>query len=122
MNADGSDPKPLNETSSTSDNMQAAWSPDGTRIAFASKFRAESEGIPEIYVIDVNSSNLRRLTDTPAAEGKPSWSPDGTKLVFVSRRAGNWEIYTMNADGTDPQRLTHTPQSEGAPSWSPFPR
>jgi Tol biopolymer transport system component len=99
----------------------ASWSPNGTKIAFESKFRGESEGIPEIYVIDVDGGNLRRLTDTPAAEGNPSWSPDGTKLVFPSRRAGDWEIYTMNADGTDPQRLTDTPQSEGAPSWSPFP-
>jgi Tol biopolymer transport system component len=120
MNADGSDPKQLAEFSSTSEHVLAAWSPDGTRIAFASKFRAESEGISEIYVIDVAGSNLRRLTDTPAAEGHPSWSPDGTKLVFASRRAGNWEIYTMNADGSDPQRLTKTPQSEGAPSWSPL--
>jgi TolB protein len=122
MNADGSGIKQLAEFSSTSEHVLAAWSPKGDMIAFASKFSAESHGIPEIYVIDVDSSNLRRLTDTPAAEGHPSWSPDGTTLVFASRRAGNWEIYTMNADGTEPQRLTHTPQSEAAPSWSPFPK
>ena len=92
-----------------------SWSPDGLRIAFYS----DRDGNSEIYVMDADGSNQRRLTDTAADEGYPSWSPDGKTIAFDSDRDGNFEIYVMNADGTVPRRLTSSPARDVSASWSP---
>ncbi len=85
------------------------------KIAFASK----REGNHEIYVINGDGTNLLRLTEHPALDGRPSWSPDGTKITFVSKRDGTYEIYVMNADGTHPVQLTHKRRIANIDYWSP---
>jgi len=63
-----------------------AISPDGKRIAFLTARHDPNPQFPnlkyEIYVVDVDGSNLRRLTHTEAAEDHPAWSPDGRKIIF----------------------------------------
>ncbi|MGZ8567312.1 MAG: DPP IV N-terminal domain-containing protein [Actinomycetota bacterium] len=93
------------------DPFHAAWSPDGTRIAF--------DMGSDIYVVDVGTGDVDALT-SDGMSSTPAWSPDGTKIAFhrdVS--AGNSEIFVMNADGTDPTRLTEDPAFDLGPSWSP---
>ena len=85
------------------------------RIAFESS----RDGNWEIYVMNADGSDVTRLTDHPAYDGKPSISSDGRRIVFQSSRDGNWEIYVMNADGSDVTRLTDHPSFDGDPSWSP---
>ena len=75
------------------------------RIAFVS----DRDGNLDIYVMDNDGSNQRRLTNNPLAEWDPSWSPDGKRIVFTSdrdERAGNRQIYVMDADGGNPAK-TH---------------
>ena len=76
------------------------------RIAFVSQrdghFRDDIPGIPEIpapeiYVMDADGGNPRRLTNNPARDYAPSWSPDGKRIVFVSDRDGH-----VNANGIGP--------------------
>ena len=73
----------------------------------------------DIYTINRDGSNLRRLThyDVYTAEGV--LSPDGSRIVFTSLKDGDLDIYTMNADGTDVRRLTNTPGYDGGAWWSP---
>ncbi len=94
--------------------LDPAWSPDGTRIAFASA----REGNLEIFVMDATGANPVRLT-FGGVNDQPAWSPDGTKIAFVSRSSGNPEIHVMNADGTGEVRLTTENQRDGHPAWSP---
>ncbi len=94
------------------------------RIAFMS----HRDGNPEIYVMDTDGGNLRRLTDNSDKDFSPSWSPDGKRIAFISDRDGHvharhgwstYEIYVMNADGSNSRNVTNNPFSDRSPSWSP---
>jgi TolB protein len=85
-----------------------AWSPDGSQIAFTRRQHDHWE----VYVVDADSKNLSRLTDTPPwADGtaansvSPAWSPDGQTVAFLTDRTGKWEIWGMAADGGSPRPL-----------------
>lgn len=90
-------------------------SPDGTKIAFVS----DVENNFDIYVLDLNSGEITRITDSPEKDASPSWSPDGKHLVFESFRDGNLEIYVTNIDGSNAIRLTNDPAGDVNPVWSP---
>ena len=93
------------------------------QIAFVSA----RDGNRQIYVMDADGKNQRRLTNNVWDDWFPSWSPDGERIVFNSRRDGNFrndfgitdEIYVMDADGSNQQRLTENLFDDRDPSWSP---
>lgn len=122
MNADGGNIQRLTDYSqpaSQEANMPSEgtpnWSPDGTQIAFYSR----RDGNHEIYVMNSDGSNVRRLTNHAALDWDPVWSPDGTQIAFQSARDGNDEIFVMNADGTEQRNLSNNGQYDFSPSWSP---
>jgi len=83
-------------TDDPADDMLPAWSPDGRSIAFVST----RDGNPEIYVMDSQGQNQRRLTFNPGGDWRPAWLPDSQHLVFTSDRAGNNDIYLMAVPST----------------------
>lgn len=89
-------------------------SPDGKSIAFWSN----RDGNQEIYVMNVDGTGQRRLTDNPASDANPAWSPDGTKILFHSDRGGNRDLYVMNADGSNPRAVTSDLGDDIAPDWT----
>ncbi|MEO5579196.1 MAG: hypothetical protein ABIR58_00945, partial [Gemmatimonadaceae bacterium] len=95
--------------------IDPAWSPDGSTMAFAS----ERDGNFEIYSMGSSGENAVRLTRNSASDSRPAWSPDGSRIAFVSNRDGNSEIYVMNADGTNQLRLTSNVAGDSDPDWSP---
>ena len=97
-------------------NWLAAWSPDGKRLVFTSS----RDGNPELYVVNVDGTNLRRLTYNPAADTTPTWSPTGAQIAFTSDRTGSPQVYMVNADGTGLRRVTYEPYCD-RPTWSPAP-
>lgn len=96
----------------------AAWSPDGTRVAFSSG--RDGPGT-SIYVANADGTAVERLTFfVGQIDFDPAWSPEGTKIVFESNRDdGNRDVFVMNADGTNQTRLTSSPAFDGRASWSP---
>ncbi len=92
-----------------------AWSPDGKFIAFTQALNGNSD----IYTINVDGTNLRRLTNADSIETSPTWSPDGKKIAFVSDSAGSPQIYIMNADGSGKERFTFNGDYNADPAWSP---
>ena len=80
----------------------------GHRIVFVSDRHHPGTG-GDIYSMDVDGSNVVRLTVSNAVKCTPTWSPDGRRILFSDARNGNEDIYRINADGTNEVRLTSTP-------------
>lgn len=94
----------------------AAWSPDGSRIAYVHSHGYKNS---EIYILNADGNGRIQITNNQARDLLPAWSPDGKKIAFTSDRSGDYEIWVMNADGSEPKQLTDSPGLESRPAWSP---
>lgn len=97
----------------TATNIQAALSPDRTRIAFSSN----RNGNFDIYLVDSDGKNLRRLTTDPRNEGDPAWTPDGQRVVYTATRGTGSQIAIMSLDGSEVV-LTSTAGGNHSPAVS----
>lgn len=82
-------------------NGAPSWSPDGTRLAVS----LSHEGNPEIYIFQVDSSQLQRVTQSAAIDTEPVWIDDDT-LLFTSNRSGGPQLYEVSARGGRASRMT----------------
>ncbi len=121
-------------TSSRGYDAEGAYSPDGKLIVFCSLRSAFEQGalsaedqkrleldpawFGEIYVMNADGTNQRRLTHTPGYDGGPFFSPDGERIIW--RRFDDTgavaDVFTMKLDGSDVRRLTQF----GSMSWAPY--
>lgn len=91
------------------------FSNDGNKIAF-SIIRG---GNTDVYVMDLRSRQITRLTNDPGIDTSPSFSPDGSQIVFTSDRSGSARLYVMRADGSGQRPISRGGGLYTAPSWSP---
>jgi len=94
--------------------------PQPERIAFHS---TRDGGDLDIYVLEVGTGTVTRLTTDPADDRMPAWTKPGTsreRIAFVSDRNGSDDIYTMEPDGSNVERITTDPDHERHPDFSAF--
>jgi TolB protein len=132
MNADGTNRTRLTDMGGS----HAAWSPDGRRIAFETHIRGAEWSVPEdetmcsdcgnVFVMEANGSNPRRLTQLLPDSGGPAWSPDGQSIAVFSAEGQDllsgdkyFHIYVVNADGSKARRLTGGELHGLGAAWSP---
>jgi TolB protein len=112
----------VNLTASAALENSPAWSPDGTRIAFASN--ADGGGY-DVFVMPAHGGPATNLTNLAGGvvDERPSWSPDGARIAFTSNRVpvDNAEVFVMDADGANPTNLTRHQATDEFPAWSPRP-
>jgi len=97
-------------------NTGAAISPDGKDLALI----LSKDGNPELYIKNLRSGKLTRLTATPrAAEASPDWSPDGSQLVYASDQngVGRPQLYIISRNGGAPRRISSRGTENIAPDW-----
>jgi TolB protein len=98
-------------------NGAPSFSPDGKRLALT---LGGTAGNPDIFVLDLNTQNLTRVTDDPAIDTEAVWSSDGQSLYFTSDRAGGPQIYRVGVrPGDKPKRITFGGSYNARPRISP---
>ena len=90
-------------------------SPDGKRVAIV----LSHLGNPELFVLDLASARLVRLTETKkGSEASPCWSPDGTKIAYVSDTTRHPQVYVVDVASKKSTRVSNSGTENTNPSWS----
>lgn len=112
-------PAPERLTDSAGDDREAVWSPDGTRIAFSS----DRAGTYDLWLLTVETGELRQLTSALGNESEPAWTPDSAALVHVAVPEGEADgalhHLTLDPPGTPPAPIPGTAGKVAAPAVSP---
>ncbi len=110
------DPRLINLTNSPSSEISPQWSPDGSRIAYAS----DSDGPFNIYTMNRDGTEPVRLTELQSeASYWICWAPDGSKLAVVEVQDYKSRLYVVNSDGSQFSLLAGESPYNHEPSWSP---
>lgn len=94
--------------------MDPALSPDGRRVAFASR----QQGPPRLVEMDLETGSFRTLTPGPEVERGPRYSPGGRHLAFARMRHGSWDVWVSELTSGREWRLTRHPGNDTSPAWS----
>ena len=95
-------------------NGAPSWSPDGSRLAIVLSY----QGNPDVYVIDIATTQARQITKNRAIDTEPDWLDNNT-LVFTSDRSGGPQIYKVSASGGRAERMTFEGNYNASPSVAP---
>lgn len=102
-------------------NVEPAVSPDGKKIAFSS----DRAGQTMIYIMNIDGTNVERMTFAGQFNASPAWSPDGKKIAFAGQLGNNFDIFILTVEGKNLVRVTKANKANGKPSnnedpsWSP---
>lgn len=102
-------------TTNPGQDVRPAWSPDGKRIAFQSN----RTGAYQIWTVNRDGADERRVSRGEADDRHPAWSPDGRQIVFDAGDDRVREIWVMDPDGGNRRQITALRAFSSFPAWSP---
>jgi TolB protein len=111
MDLDGSN---IRQLTSGGFHTQPRWSPRGDAIVYTQR-----QGTHDLWAINPDGSNPRRITAGPGDNQGAAWAPNGRHLAFQSNRLGRWQVFAMALDGAPPLQVTQGAGESTSPSWSP---
>ncbi len=115
-NARGTSQVNLTSTSSR-DERGPDWSPDGSQIVYEV---GDGRNNGELWVMNADGNNQRRLLDRSISGRAPTWSPDGRRIAFMRQdSSGYWQIYVLDLSSGSEIRLRHGGEHCRFPNWSP---
>jgi TolB protein len=137
MNLDGSDVRRL--TDRLGYDGGAFYSPDGSKIVWRAHYPEDADEVADyrrllaqnlirpgeldIWVMNADGTDHRRVTENGAANFGPFWHPDGERIIFSSNMddptGRNFDLYLIHEDGTGLERVTFTDDFDGFPMFSP---
>ncbi len=79
----------------------------------------EENGYAHLFVYDMQSLPLTRITEGDWNDTSPALSPDRKLLAFASDRSGFWDLYVMDLQTGEVRQITNSPEYDASPSWSP---
>jgi len=98
-------------------NGAPTWSPDGKKLALT---LSGTNGNLDIYLLDLATQQLTRVTDDPGIDTEAAFTPDGGALYFTSDRSGNPQVYRLTLGSSErPKRVTFTGSYNARPRISP---
>ena len=97
------------------DVFSLAWSPDGTRLAYV----VNDRGNPELYVQNIFTKQIQKVSALSGLNNAPAWSPDGRRLALTLSKDGNAEIYIMDLDSKKLTRVTNSNSTNTEANWLP---
>jgi hypothetical protein len=92
-----------------------AWAPDGHLLSFTSERSNEAD----IYTMDDQGQNIKRMTQETSWLTSTDWSPDGGWIAYMAGYDGDANLFVMDSTGTDIFRLTDNPADDYDPDWRP---
>lgn len=102
------------------DSIFPTWSPDGTRIAFQSK---REGGDYQVFIMDTDGNNKRRVSSGQGFAGQPAWSPDNSSLAFVAGADNQpttpTELFIVPSSSGEPRQITTLGKRLTRPQWTP---
>ncbi len=96
-------------------------SPDGSKILYGVSYESveQNKSNNELYVMNADGSDMRRLTTTPMSENGAVWIDNGQRIAFVAEKDGKPQMWVMNADGTNRHVVTRMENGIGGFLVSP---
>lgn len=118
MNADGTQQTRLSNSSDVNMYHPAA-SPSGQQIAFVQDGNGDEADFSQIYIMNLDGSDVQQVTSAEGFHREPAWSPDGDNIAFAGTRDGVANIYVMNIATGEETQITDSDAVDSAPEWSP---
>ena len=115
MTVDGSNLVDLSQDTGINNGLHGFdISPDGNKVVYCSEISEDRE----IYIVDIDGTNLTRLTNNIGGDQFPEFSPHGTKIVYQSEyNSVQWDVFIMDVDGSNKTNLTNTSNVDNNPKF-----
>ena len=116
MDIDGTQNKQITSYTYDTQIMSPHYSPDGKYIVFC---MADKNANLDLYIKNIDSGNIERLTKDPAADYDPVWHPDGNYISYTSHAGSTPNIHTINVSTKEDKLITDVGDAVWAGQWSP---